>query len=199
MEEQSKKMMNIMMYFAVIMILFSIIRAISPTVQAFFKAQTALMTFISAYPLHILVVIALLMAIMQTLTYKLAIDKDTLALIKQSKEESKEMQKRMKELRNHPEKLAALQKEMFDKTMQSTSQSLHAMFTPKSILMSYLPSIIIIFLIVGPAFMAANVGFIFPITPTLPLYHKVGGWLFSIFMLTIVFSMVVKKVLKSEI
>jgi len=199
MEEQSKKMMNIMLYFVIIMVLFAGVRAISPAIKAFFKEQTGLMTFISAYPLHILVVIALLMAIMQTFTYKLAIDKDTLALIKKSKEESKEMQKRMKELRSHPEKLAALQKEMFDKTMQSTSQSLHAMFTPKSILMSYLPSIVIIFLIVGPMFMAANVGFIFPFTPTLPLYGKVGGWLFSIFMFTIIFSMVVKKVMKSEI
>jgi len=199
MEEQSKKMMNLMLYFVIIMALFSLINAITPAIRAFFKEQTGLMTFISAYPLHILIVVALLMAIMQTFTYRLAIDKDTLAEIKKAKEESKEMQKKMKELRNHPEKLAAMQKEMLDKTMQSTSKSLHAMFTPKSILISYLPSIIIVFMIIGPMFMAANVGFIFPITPTLPLYGKVGGWLFSIFMITIIFSMVVKKVMKSEI
>ncbi len=195
MEPEQKKILNLFVYLIAITVLFSLIKMITPIIETYFSAQAGLLALIQAYPLWILFAFSLVLSGMHTVFYKFFMDKNVIEQMNQSKEEQKELNKRIKEAQNNPEQLAKLQKEILEKSMKMTSNSFGAMFSMKSILMNYLPTIAIIFLIIGPLYMAANIGFLLPIT--LPLFGKMGGWLFCTFLFTLVTSMVFKSIFKT--
>jgi uncharacterized membrane protein (DUF106 family) len=82
----------------------------------------------------IIFVIALLATLIITIIYKLVTDQE---LMKRLKHDQKEMQKRMKTLREHPEKLAAFQKEMWGKNMEYMRHSF------KPTLFTFIPILIL--------------------------------------------------------
>jgi uncharacterized membrane protein (DUF106 family) len=93
--------------------------------------------------------------------------------------------------------MAEIQKEMMDKSMKAMSISFKTLFSLKSILLTLFPSVAFLFLIVGPLYFAANIGYIIPLT--LPFMGKTGGWLFFSVLGSLIFSPVLKKILKVEI
>jgi len=197
MEEERKKVLNLVLIMILLFGIFSIIRNLSPTMIEFFKGIPVLTSIIASQPLLIIAICSFLLSLYTTLFYKYGLNKEDLEEMKKSKKESKELQKKMQEYKNDPQKMADIQKEMMEKSMKAMSLSFKTLFSLRSILLTLLPSVVFLFLIVGPLYFAANVGYIIPLT--LPLFGKTGGWLFYTILGSLIFSPILKKLLKVDI
>jgi uncharacterized membrane protein (DUF106 family) len=123
-----------------------------------------------------LILMAFILTAGITLVYKFATDQK---LMKELKADMKGMQKKMKALREHPEQMMALQKKAMEKNLKYMMQSL------RPTLITFVPII-----------------FIFG---WLKLYYETIGnpdvlfglsWFWSYFIITIIFSIVLRKLLK---
>lgn len=103
-------------------------------------------------PFLVILIITFVATLIVTIIYKLVTDQD---LMKRLKQDQKDMQKKLKELRNHPEKLAAHQKEMWGKNLEMMKHSF------KPTIFTFIP-IIILF-----GWLSAHLAF-FPLTPGVP-------------------------------
>jgi uncharacterized membrane protein (DUF106 family) len=109
-------------------------------------------------PFWIIFAIALIATVIITIIYKIVTDQD---LMKRLKEDQKDMQKKMKEFREHPEKLAQLQKEMWSKSMEQMKHSF------KPTMFTFIP-ILILF-----GWLSAHLAFV-PLYPGEPVYVTVN-------------------------
>ena len=171
-------------------------QSFSPAMIGVFKNMPVLTNIIANQPLLLMMIFSFMLSLYTTLFYKYGLNKEDLAEMKKSKQESKELQKKMQEYKTDPKKMAEIQKEMMDKSMKTMSLSFKTFFGLKSIIFTLLPSVVFLFLIVGPLYFAANIGYILPLT--LPFFGKTGGWLFCSVLGSLIFSPLLKKVLKVE-
>jgi uncharacterized membrane protein (DUF106 family) len=86
------------------------------------------------HPLWILLILSFLISLIITLIYKAMTDQD---LMKQLKSETKEFQKEMRELKDHPEKMMAVQKKAMQTNMKYMGLSM------KPTLVTFIPIIVI--------------------------------------------------------
>ena len=146
-EESPIKMLRTMLLFFLMITLFwQIAKRVSPIVKEFFSGQEWLMSIVSSYPLISIIFFSFFMSSYTNLFYKFGIPKETLDRMKQAKQANKEMQKQLKELRNEPEKMVKMQKEMMAKQWENMSVSMGTMFSPKFIFLVSLPSLFFLFL-----------------------------------------------------
>jgi uncharacterized membrane protein (DUF106 family) len=107
----------------------------------------------------------------------------------------KEINDRQKALRNEmkgqkdPEKLAKIQTEMMDLSMVSLKM------TFKPMIITFVP-LIIIYALLGKAYIDAGIGNIITWGADIPLVHTGGGWLFCYIVLSLVFNIIFRKLLK---
>ncbi len=197
-EEIQKSMFGTMILFlAVIMLSWQVIAKLAPIFQEFFSEQEWLMGIISSYPLVSIILFSFLMSSYTNLFYKFGISKETLEKMKLAKHENREMQKKLRELRNEPEKMMKMQKEMMSKSMHNSFASMGTMFSKKFIFLVSLPSLCFLFLVVGPIFMAANVGYIF--NWGFSLFGRTGsGWLLTLILLSLILTPITKKIFKLD-
>ena len=199
MEEQKSMLGNLFLFMIIIFLLLTFSKQVSVYAEGFFKTQQGLINMVSSQPLLIIIFLSFIFSFIASLFYKFGIDKETLKQIKDGKEESKRLQKQIKENRGNPQKSAVLQKELMEKSMQSMSASFKLMFSKRFIFLVTVPSIILLFFIVGPLYMAADVGYMIPKEGFKFLWFgRVGGWLFCIILFSMVFTPIIKKMLKSE-
>ncbi len=200
MAEEHKSMMGTLFLFMIVMLLFfTYSKKISATMTSFFENQEWLTSIIASQPLLIIIALSFLFSLFTSLFYKFGVDKETVEKIKATKEESKKLREKMKEHRNDPQKLAALQKEMMEKSMGSISLPFKMMFSKKFIFLVTIPSISFLWFAVGPLYRAAEVGYMIKWGFKLPLVGTGGGWLFCIIFFSFIFTPLIKKILKSEI
>jgi len=199
MEERKGIISGFFLLMIVILLFYAYSSKISTAMMSLFENSGWLTSIIASYPLLIIIVLSFLFSLFTSFFYKICIDKETLAKIKASKEESKILRGKMSEYKNDPQKLAALQKEMMEKSMASMSAPFKIMFSKKFILLVTMPSICFLWFIVGPLYRAAEVGYMIKWGFKLPIFGIGGGWLFCIILFSFIFTPIVKKILKSEI
>lgn len=200
MVEEHKSMTSSLFLFMVVMLLFfAYSKKISTAAASFFEKQVWLTSIIASYPLLIIIMLSFLYSLFTSLFYKHGIDKESLERIRAVKEESKKLREKMNEYKNDPQKLAALQKEMMEKSMGNMSVSFKMMFGKKFLFLLTIPSICFLWFIVGPLYMVAKVGYMIRWGFKLPLFGTGGGWLFCIIVFSFIFIPIIKKILKSEI
>lgn len=198
-EEHKGMISTFLLYLVVIFFFFTYSKKISIAMTSFFETQTWLTSIIASQPLLIIIAISFLFSLFTSLFYKFGIDKETLGKIKEAKEESKKLREKMKEYRNDPQKLAALQKEMMENLSRNTLAPLKIIFNKKFIFLVTIPSICFLWFIVGPLYRAAEVGYMIRWGFKLPLVGIGGGWLFCVIFFSFIFTPIIKKILKSEI
>jgi len=197
MEEEKKKILNLFLVMILLFGTFSIVQSFSPAMIGVFKNMPVLTNIIANQPLLMIIIFSFMLSLYTTLFYKYGLNKEDVEEMKKSKQESKELQKKMQESKNDPKKMAEIQKEMMEKSMKTMSLSFKTLFSLKSILLTLLPSVVFLFLIVGPLYFAADIGYLIPLT--LPFFGKTGGWLFCNVLGSLIFSPILKKILKVEI
>ena len=125
-------------------------------------------------PLGGLIIISFILMLFTTLIYKYFTDQEALKSIKS---EIKDIQKEMKEFKHDTKKVMELQKKSFEKTMETFKYQL------KPMLITFVPFIILLPWISG-AF-----------SPHGKIFLGMG-WFGTYFVLTIIFNIVLRKVLK---
>lgn len=198
MEEHKSITGNFFLFMIVMLLFFAYSKKISTTMISFFEGTIWLTSIIASHSLLIIIVSSLFFSLFTSLFYKFCIDKETLAKIKAAKEESKMLREKMGEYKSDPQKLAALQKEMMEKSMGSMSTSFKIMFNKKFLFLVTIPSICFLWFIIGPLYRAAKVGYMIRWGFKLPLVGTGGGWLFCIIFFSFIFTPIIKKILKSE-
>lgn len=131
---------------------------------------------VEKWPLGGLIFISLFLTIIITLSYKYLTDQN---LLKAHKEESKKIRGEMKDHKDNPEKSMALQKRSLEITLQTFKQSM------KPMLYTFLP-IIIIFGWLRIVYKEENLNFL----------GFIDGWIWVYIIFSIVFSIVIRKLLK---
>lgn len=188
---------RMLLFFVIIMLFWQVANRISPSIKEYFSEQEFLMAIVFSHPLISIILCSLLISSYTNLFYKFGIPKETLERMKLAKQENKEMQAKIKELKSEPEKMMKMQKEMMAKSMQNASASMGAMFSPKFIFLVSLPSLLFLFLIVGPIFMAAKVGYI--LNWGFSIFGRTGaGWLLTLILLSLIFTPITKKIFKLD-
>ena len=141
--------------------------------------------------------ISFLVSLYTNLFYKFGIPKETLEKMKQAKQENKDMQKKLKDLKDDPEKMMKMQKDMMAKSFQNASVSMGTMFSPKFIFLVSIPSLSMLFLVIGPIFAAAKVGYI--LNWGISIFGRTGsGWLLTLILLSLILTPITKKILKLD-
>ncbi|MDP3916964.1 MAG: EMC3/TMCO1 family protein [Nanoarchaeota archaeon] len=130
------------------------------------------------------IIISLLLTIMINIFYKLFTDQE---LMKNLKKELKDLQKEMKTLKDNPEKFMSKQKEAMTKNLEYMKHSM------KPTLITFVP-LILIFGWLKTSF--ADAGDIVSWGFSIPLFGEGLGWLGTYFFSAIIFSIIIRKVLK---
>ncbi len=197
-QQQQKSMLITMVLFLVVLMAFWQVAAkVTPLTTEFFKSQTWLTSIISSYPLIAMIIFALITSFYTNLFYKFGISKEVLEKMISSKKEQKELRLKIKENKDNPQKMAELQKEMMSGSFQNLSVSMGNMFSTKFIFFVTLPSLIYLFMLIGPLYNAANVGYI--VNWGFSIFGRTGaGWLLTLIFLTVILASITKKLLKLD-
>lgn len=189
---------KMILFLAVMLLLWNLAEKLAPITQDFFAGQEWLTGIVSAYPLIVIIIFAAILSFYTNLFYKIGIDPEILEKMKASKKDNKEMQKKIKENKDNPQKMMELQKEMMAKSWQNASVPLKAMFSAKFVFLVTVPSLIFLFLITGPLYRASDVGYI--INWGFSILGRTGaGWLLTLILLSFILTPITKKLLKVDI
>ena len=131
-----------------------------------------------------LIIISFFITLFITLIYKLVTNQE---LMRSLKAELKDLQKQMKSLKDHPEKMTHVNKQLMEKNLQYMKQSM------KPMLYTFLP-IIVIFWWMRDTFLPA--GDLFTWNASIPFFGTGIGWLMTYILSSIIFSMVIRKLLR---
>ena len=131
-----------------------------------------------------LIAISFLLTLFITLVYKVATNQN---LMKSLKAELKDLQKEVKKLKDNPEKMVKVNKQLMEKNLQYMKHSM------KPMLFTFIP-IIIIFGWMRNTYLPA--GNLFEWGFSLPLFGTGFGWLMTYILSSIVFSMIIRRMLK---
>lgn len=131
---------------------------------------------LNIHPFWGLLILTFILNIIITLAYKYLTDQE---LLKSIKAETKEMQKQMKELKDQPDKLMALQKRSLERSMESFKQSL------KPMLITTLPLIAVMGYL---SVYYAEIGN--------PKLFLIFGWIGTYIIFSLVFNLGLRKLLK---
>ena len=149
-----------------------------------------LQTIVEKYPLISVIVFSFLITLVMTWLYKRFSDQEK---IKQGKERTKELQEKMKNEKDQA-KLTQIQKEMLELSMDQMKHSM------KPMLITFLPLIAIF---AGLRYLYSNVGNIIPWNFNVPVLCTVlpgvcngAGWFLCYFIFSMIFSIIVRKILK---
>lgn len=186
------------MFFAIMVCLMFFNQTINSLATSFLQDKTALIGLVARYPLVGIMVSSLILALFSTLFYKFGVDKETLASMKEHKEKTRELQKQMKDHHGDQTKLAELQKEMMEISMASMKLPMKMMMDVKFILFTTLPFILLLWFFVAPLYTLAKVGNIIYWRVNLPIFGDGAGWLLSSIIFLMVFSSILRKLLKVE-
>lgn len=133
-----------------------------------------------------IVIFSFLVTLLITFIYKWTTNQKEL---KELKERQKQLQGRMKECKDNPEKMTEINRE----SAQIAKKMLKNSFKP--MLFTFIP-ILIIFYFLKEVYTQAGVGNIIAWGTNLPLIGDGAGWFLSYIVLGMVFSIIIRKVLK---
>ena len=140
--------------------------------DSFFDAMFG--SVIEASPLWGVILVSFVFTLLITLAYKYLTDQE---VMKSLKAEMKEMRKEMKEYKDNPEKMMQIQKQSFEKSMQQMKMQL------KPMLITMIPLLIMFTWLRSTYEGTGDLFWIF-------------GWLGTYIITSIIFSIVLRKVLK---
>jgi len=143
--------------------------------------------FVNAQPLISIIVFSLIITFVLTWLSKLLINQDKM---KELKERTKQLQQNMKEEKN-PDKLAQFQKEM----LQISGEQMKMSFKP--MLITYLP-LILFWVFLKGLYTKAGVGDLIHWGVSLPIIGTGAGWLLSYLIFCIIFSIILRKLMKVQ-
>ena len=126
--------------------------------------------------LYGLIIISFILTLLSTLAYKFLTDQKALKALK---EETKEINKKIRENKSNPEKLSQLQSQAMQKSFEQMKHS----FRP--ILFTFIP-FLLVFIWLRQTFEDSQLNFL----------GFINSWIWTYILLSIVFSIVLRKVLK---
>jgi uncharacterized membrane protein (DUF106 family) len=141
--------------------------------------------FIQWSPLASIILISLVLTFLLTWVYKKTINYKK---YKEITDRQKVLSKEMKTIKE-TDKLAEMQNELMKLSMESFKLSL------KPMLITFLP-VLVIFGLLRQAYTTAAVGNIIYWGTNLPIVGTGGGWFFCYVVLSLIFSFIVRKILK---
>lgn len=145
----------------------------------------AITDFIHLHPLFSILAISLLLNIVFTLVYKRFTDQKKL---KEIREKNKEYQKKIRELKDKPQQMMQLQKEM----MQMSGEQMKIGFKP--MLLTFIPFILVLGLLRG--WFNGTGDFIWSWGNKVWLFNTGFGWVEGYVFSSIIFSMILRKIMK---
>ncbi|MAF35973.1 hypothetical protein CL622_02540 [archaeon] len=131
---------------------------------------------LSFSPSYSLFAISFVLTLLSTLAYKFLTDQQALRRLRG---EAKDLQKKMKELKDNPDKVMALQKESLEKTVEQMKHSF------KPMLFTIVP-FILIFNWLRLTFEGVEIGFL----------GLINSWFWTYLILSIIFTTILRKVLR---
>lgn len=145
-----------------------------------------LQEFVKSFPLLSMMLFSLVITLLSTIAYKKFTNQQKM---KELREKQKEIQETSKQFRNDPKKMLELQQEM----MRLSGEQMRA--SMKITLITLLP-FILIFNFLKNLYTDAEVGNIIDWGVRVPLFDTGAGWLLSYLIFSIIFSMILRKIMK---
>jgi len=142
--------------------------------------------FVKAQPLLFITLFSLALTLLTTLIYKVLTNQTRL---KELREKQKQLRAEALKLKENPQKIMELQKEMLAISVEQMKAGL------KPMLATFLPFLLALWFLKN-IYTAAEVGNIIYWHANLPLIGDGGGWFFCYIILSLVFSLLLRKLLK---